>query len=404
MAMVNPGIRCTKRVSEIRAPIREISTRARELKEKGMKIYPLNIGDPNKFDFETPAHIRQALCDANGAGYYSESEGDPELLKVIASWVNHRHGLGIKLADFLMTSGISEGINFLMDLLLEPGDEALLPGPGFPQYNDSARLRGGTPVVYECDEANGWQPNLDDLRSKITERTRFLLLINPNNPTGAVYERKTVKALVDIAGEHDIPVVADEIYDQLIFSGREHASALSVSRDVPIIYLNGFSKGYLMPGWRAGYMAFHDPAEKFDPEFVEGARKLARLRLAMSTPIMKACVSAYTGPQDHLKDLNRKLKERGEFAYRRLNEIDGVSARKPEGAFYIFPNVRLGKKWKDDREFVLNLLDKTGIAMVPGSGFGQYGEGHFRSVILPPVEVLGEAFDKLEQFMKTGKT
>ncbi len=399
MAM-SAGIRCTKRVSGIKTPIREISTRARELKAAGMKIYPLNIGDPMRFDHKIPGHVRQALCDASVCGFYSDSEGDPKLLESISNWVNRTYGKNLGTDRFIATTGITEGVYWLMDLFLENGDNALLPGPGFPQYNDAAKLRGGKPVVYRCDEETGWQPDLDDVRKKITKRTKFMLLINPNNPTGAVYDRKTVKAFVDIAGEYGIPVVSDEIYDQLVFGAKKHTGVLSVSKDVPVVYLNGFSKTYLVPGWRAGYIGFYDPAGKFDDEFIEGARKLARLRLSMSTPIMMACASAYTGPQDHITELNRKLKERGEFAYKRLNKIEGISARKPDGAFYIFPKIDLGKRWKSDREFALDLLDKTGVATVYGSGFGEHGEGHIRLVILPPVEVLGEALDRLEGYMK----
>lgn len=398
-------IRCTKRVSEIITPIREISTLARELDAKGMKTYPLNIGDPNKFDFTIPQYILDAMDEAKKAGWYSDSEGEPALLKAISDWVNARYGTNFKHTDFIATTGISEGVNFLMDLFIEPGDEALLPGPGFPQYNDLVRLRNGKPVTYKCNEETGWQPDMEDIRKKITPRTKFMVMINPNNPTGAVYDRRVVKEFVDIAGEYDLPVVSDEIYDKLIFSGKEHTSALSVAKDVPVIYLNGFSKGYLVPGYRAGYMGFYDPAGKFargvakDDQIPEGAKKLARLRLSMSTPIMKACAAAYTGPQDHIIALNRKLKERCDFAHKRLNEIDGISMQKPEGAFYGFFKIPT----KDDRKFALDLLEKTGVAMVYGSGFGPYGEGHLRTVILPPVEVLGEAFDKLEGYMKAQK-
>lgn len=435
--MAEKGIRCTKRVSEIKAPIREISTKARELKEKGMKIHPLNIGDPNKFDFEVPGHIRTALDEGSEAGWYSDSEGDPELLKAISEWINGKYGTHLKPTDVVVTTGISEGVSWLMDLFLEqkprvdakrwyggavnsileimaPEDEVLLPGPCFPQYVDAAKLRGGKPVFYKCDEENNWQPDMADVRSKISKRTKFMLLINPNNPTGAVYDRKTVQEFVDIAGEHGIPVVSDEIYDQLIFSGKEHTSALSVDTKVPIIYLNGFSKSYLIPGYRAGYVAFHDPAGKLtkgipsDEQIPEATKKLARIRLSMSTPVMKAAIAAYKGPQDHIVELNRKLKERGEFAYKRLNEIEGISAKKPEGAFYIFFNVSEltgeGKPWKDDRDFCLDVLEHTGVAFVPGSGFGKYGEGHVRSVILPSVKEQGAAFDKLEQYVTSRKT
>jgi len=280
------------------------------------------------------------------------------------------------------------------------GDEIILPGPAYPPYLEWVKFLDGKSIGYEQDEENGWNPNVDDLRGKITDRTRAIVVINPNNPTGAVYDESALRKIVDIAAEHNLLLISDEIYDLLIFGDTPHVGLSSISKDVPVIGLNGFSKNYLVPGWRCGYMFFHDPTDKLTD--LKGAIFAeARQRLCACTPIMKACVAAFKGPQDHIKETNKKLKERAEFAHKRLNGINRVKTQKPEGAFYIFPKVDLDGKWKTDKEFCLDVLKNTGLVIPNGSGFDPvYGKDHFRSVILPPVEMMEEAFGKLEEFMK----
>jgi aspartate/methionine/tyrosine aminotransferase len=288
----------------------------------------------------------------------------------------------------------------VMAALIDAGDEILLPGPTYPPYISYARFFGGKPITYETLEKEGWQPNVDDLRRKISKKTRGIVIINPNNPCGALYEEKVVRQIVDLAGEHDIPVLSDEIYDQIIY-GKKFVSTAALAKDVPVIGLNGFSKAYLMTGWRLGYVYFHDKRARLE-ELKQCIEKEARIRLCANTPVQKAGVEALSGPQDHIKATVQKLRERRDYAWKRLNEIEGISCTKPEGAFYVFPRIQaIGSRWKTDLEFALSLLKETGVLLVHGSGFDPtYGAGHVRAVILPPIETLRQALDELERFMK----
>jgi aspartate/methionine/tyrosine aminotransferase len=257
----------------------------------------------------------------------------------------------------------------------------------------------GKPVTYKTSEDNGWQPDIDDLRSKINSKTRGIVIVNPNNPTGALYREKIVKQIVDLAGENNLLLISDEIYDGFVYEER-FVSTSHIAKDVPVVGLNGFSKTYFMTGWRLGYMYFHDHDGKLR-DLQECVERQARIRLCANTPVQKAGVVALKGPQDHVAEMVRKLRERRDYALKRINEIDGLSCAKPEGAFYIFPKIEnVGARWKTDEEFVRQLLEETGILVVHGSGFDPtYGSGHFRAVILPPMETLERVFDLLEKFM-----
>jgi alanine-synthesizing transaminase len=394
------------RTRNLESTLRDLAARAIELKPKfdakGGKIYFFNLGDPNKFDFDTPQHMKDALIKVlkEGGGNYSVSRGDPDLIKAIVKRENKKNNLKLTEKDVVITFGVSEGVHFLFEAICEPGDEILLPGPSYPPYIQYIQLSGAKPVPYRTDEENGWNPDVDDLRKKITDKTRTIVVINPNNPTGAVYNKSTLKEIVDVAIENDILLVSDEIYDKMVFGETEHVGLSSLVKDFPVVGLNGFSKIYLAPGWRCGYIFFHDPTERLG-DLKYAIIQLARQRLCACTPIMKACAVAFSGPQNHIEETNKKLKERAEFAHKRLNEIDGIETQKPEGAFYIFPKVDLKGRWKSDKEFSLDVLENTGLVLPNGSGFCPvYGKGHFRSVILPPVEMMDEAFGKLEDFMK----
>lgn len=286
-----------------------------------------------------------------------------------------------------------------MAAVVEHGDEILVPGPTYPPYMSYVKFFGGRPVSYETVEENGWQPNIDDLRRKVTAKTRAVVLINPNNPCGALYDEKVVKRIVDLAGERNILLISDEIYDRIVFK-TGFVSAAHLANDVSVVGMNGFSKTYLMTGWRLGYMYFHDPEGKLT-QLKECVEKEARVRLSANTPVQKAGVAALKGSQRHIAEMVKKLRERRDYAWKRLNEINGISCAKPEGAFYVFPKVNgIGSQWKTDAEFVRAVLENTGVLIVHGSGFDPtYGKGHFRAVILPPVVTLEFAFDKLEKFM-----
>jgi len=376
-----------------------------QLVKNGQKIYYLNIGDPAAFDFKTPQNVKDALSKAieQDDNYYSPSEGRADLREAIVRKEKKVNNVDISADNVLITEGISEGIQMILGALVERGDEILFPGPTYPPYISYTRFFDGAPVAYETIEEEGWQPNLDDLRSKISDKTRALVIINPNNPTGAVYDRKMIQEMLDIAGEHGLLVISDEIYDQITYE-KEFVSTAYLSKDVPVVGLNGFSKVYQMTGWRLGYMYFKGEGKQLD-ELKQAVEKECRIRICANTPVQIAGAAALNGPQDCVKDIVDRLKQRRDFAWKRLNEIEGISTTKPEGAFYIFPKIHeVGTRWKTDMEFVVDLLKETGVLIVNGSGFDPvYGKGHARAVFLPPIEELDEAFNALEQFMKKSK-
>ena len=398
--MVN--VKVTKRASNIEYAIRDVIVHTKDLIRNGKKIYYLNIGDPAAFDFKTPPSLKEALCHAiaEEVNYYSPSEGLLELRQAVANKEKRINHVDILADDVLVTEGISEGIQMLLGAIVEKGDQILFPGPTYPPYISYTKFFDGTPVAYETIEKEKWQPNTEDLRKKITEKTRAIVIINPNNPTGAVYDSKTIKEILDIAGEHDLPVISDEIYDQLTYE-KPFVSAANLTTDVPVIGLNGFSKVYQMTGWRLGYKYFKGEGKQLDT-LKEGVEKQCRIRICANTPVQIAATAALNGPQDFVKDIVERLKQRRDFSWKRLNEIEGVSTTKPEGAFYIFPKIDgIGTRWKTDKDFVVELLKETGVLIVNGSGFDPiFGKGHARIVFLPPIEELEEAYNTLEQFIK----
>jgi len=395
-------VKVAERVQKIEYAIRDVIVHAKQVAKTGKKIYYLNIGDPNAFDFDTPPHIKQALVKAveEGANGYSPSEGLPELREAISKKEKRVNDVQVSAEDVIVTSGISEGIQMVMAALVDSGDEILLPGPTYPPYLSYVRFFNGKPVTYETVEGNGWQPNIDDLRSKMSEKTSAIVIINPNNPCGALYEEKELKQILNLAGEYDVPVLSDEIYDQLVFE-KSFVCTGHLTKDVPVIGLNGFSKAYLMTGWRLGYLYFCSPEGQLQ-KLKQCIEKEARIRLCANTPVQKAGVAALNGQQDHIKGTVEKLRQRSKYAWKRLNEIEGMSCARPEAAFYVFPKVEaVGSKWKTDMEFVFDLLKQTGVLFVHGSGFDPvYGAGHVRGVVLPPLETLERALDAVEGFMK----
>lgn len=395
-------LRITKRVREIEYAIRDVVVHAKRVAKTGKKVYYLNIGDPVAFDFDTPDHIKQALVKAveEGENSYSASEGLPELRQAVSGKEKRINNIDISADDVIITSGISEGIQMVIAALIDAGDELLLPGPTYPPYISYTKFFGGKPMTYETVEENCWQPNLDDLQNKISKRTRGIVIINPNNPCGALYDETIVKRIVDLAGAYNIPVLSDEIYDQIVYK-KKFVSTAHLAKDVPVIGFNGFSKAYLMTGWRLGYVYFHDEEDQLQ-ELKQCVEKETRIRLCANTPVQKAGVAALNGPQDHVKEMVEKLRQRRDYSLKRLNAIEGISCAKPQGAFYVFPNIHaVGQRWKTDKDFALELLNETGVLLVHGSGFDPaYGKGHVRAVFLPPIETLEEAFNELERFME----
>ncbi len=391
------------RVQQLEYAIRDISAEARKQAALGKDLIWLNIGDPNKFDFETPRNIVDAFIKAanENKSFYSESQGIVPLREAIVEKETKINGAkNLTIEDIHVTAGISEGIMFLFGSLLHPGDEILIPGPSYPSYSAFPKFYDAKGIAYRTISDDNWQPDEEDIRNKITEKTKGILVINPNNPTGAVYREKELKNIVDIAGEFDLPIICDEIYDRLSMD-QEFIGMPSIAKDVPLFMMNGFSKVYLMPGWRVGYCYIQDPENKIR-HIYNGIIKLGRLRLCVNTPAQYGCVEALRGPQDHIKGTVAKLRSRRDLIYKRLNEIDGISAQKPEAAFYIFPKIENLGKYKNDKEFILALLKEEGVVGVFGSGFGkEYGDGYFRLVFLSQEELIDEAMNRLERFMKT---
>jgi tyrosine/nicotianamine family aminotransferase len=390
------------RAAEIEYAIRDMLAVAREVERSGKKVIYLNIGDPAKFDFQTPAHVRRALAKAVDAhcNYYAPSEGIPELREAVAEKEKRVNSVPISSEDVIVTSGISEGIQFLMGAIVQPGDEILVPGPTYPPYISFVKYFSGIPVAYRTVEDDDWLPDLDDLRSKITGRTRAMVIVNPNNPTGSLYDAHTLKKMLDIAAEHKLLLISDEIYDRLVYDS-VFTSTAALAKDVPVVGLNGFSKTYVMTGWRLGYMYFHDPTATLK-DLKEAIAKESRIRISSATPIQYAGVRALKGSQNHITKMADILKKRRDHFLHRIRSIEGLTCTTPKGAFYLFPKISLSDRWKSDRDFAIDLVTKTGVLVVNGSGFDQtYGARHFRTVFLPPNAVIDEAADRIGRFMRS---
>ena len=389
-------MKVSKKVSGVEYAIRDIVVAAKKQEQQGKKVLYLNIGDPVLYGFQPPDNVKEALIKAvkNGENYYSPSEGIPELRDEIAKKENKK-GLEIDGDDVLVTNGVSEGLDMVISSIVEEGDEVLLPGPYYPPYASYVRLRGGIPVEFTVDLENS-TPDIDDIRSKITSKTVAICLISPNNPTGVVFNEKSLKELVDIANEHDLYILCDEIYDQIVYD-EKFTGIGKVAGDSPVIVLNGFSKVHLMTGWRLGYLAFNK-SPKLD-EIKENLPKLARVRIASNLPFQHAAVESLRGPQGYISEFVSELKKRRDLVVKRLNSIPGLSCPNPKGAFYAFPKIE-NNKYASDKEFVLKLLESKGVLTVYGSGFGtKYGSEHFRLVFLPSLEILDSALNKIEEFM-----
>ena len=389
-------MKISKKVAGVEYAIRDIVLAARKVQEKGMKVDYLNIGDPVQFGFQPPDNVRQALIDAinKGENYYSSSEGLLELRQEIAKKENVK-GLSITSEEILVTNGVSEGLDMVISSIVEDGDEVLLPGPYYPPYASYVRLHGGIPVEFAVD-LNNSTPDIEDIKSKITSKTVAICLISPNNPTGVVFNEKSLKDLVDIANQHNLYIICDEIYDQIVFD-EKFVGIGKVAGDSPVIVLNGFSKVHLMSGWRIGYIAFNQ-SSKLDA-LRENLPKLARVRIATSLPVQHAALESLRGPQDYISNFVSEIKKHRDLVVKRLNEMPGLSCPNPKGSFYAFPKIE-DNKFGSDKEFVTKLLESKGVLTVHGSGFGEkYGSGHFRLVYLPSLDILDSAMNKIEEFV-----
>ncbi len=386
----------SENVSKIKYAIRDILISAREVEKKGKKLYFFNIGDPNKYDFDTPQFLKDALVEAisvDKANYYSESIGDIELRTEIVRRQKRLWGTDLDLDKILVTAGVSEAISMISGSMA-PGTEVLVPSPVYPSYLSYFTFHDIKGIEYKTQETLDWQPDVEDIRKKISPKTRAILIINPNNPTGAVYSPKKVKEITDVAGEHNLLVISDEIYDLLTYGG-SYKSTASLT-DVPVLELNGISKTLLSPGWRLGWANLRDEEDKY-AQLWDAMSKQSRIRLCANSPIQKAVAKIINNNMDFLIGVNKKLKERATYFAKRINEMEGLSAQIPQGAFYSFPRIDLPI---DDTDFILRVLKETGVVFVFGSGFGTLGKQHFRSVVLPEIRMMEEALNHVESFVR----
>ena len=370
-------------------PIRDIVQEAKRLEKQGTEMIYLNIGDPAPFGFRPPQHILDAAAEALRQNYsgYAPSDGDPELKSVVAGYEK------VAPEDVFITAGLSEGIDFLFQAMVDPGRNIILPVPTYPLYLTKERISYGTVEFYDCDEK--FEPDLDSLRKNITRYTRAILVINPNNPTGAVYSRKTLEGIINIAGEHKLPIISDDVYDQMVFDG-EITHMREICKDVPVVCGNSLSKNYIYPGARVGYLAFHNGGWE---KIKDAVQRLCNQRLSVNWEMQRAYIAAIKGPHEHINHFNSELRKRRDILVRRVKEIEGLSVAPPKGAFYSF--IKVEGPWKNDLEFVRGLL-KQGVVTVPGSGFAPKMPGkYFRLVFLPRPEQLDEAFDRIEKFMRS---
>lgn len=390
------NLKISKKVAGVEYAIRDIVLAARKVEQTGMKVDYLNIGDPVQFGFQPPDNVKEAMINAirKGENYYSASEGLKELRVEIAKKENVK-GLSISADDILITNGVSEGLDMVISSIVEEGDEVLLPGPYYPPYASYVRLHGGIPVEFAVDLDNS-TPDIDDIKSKITSKTIAICLISPNNPTGVVFNESSLKKLVELANQHNLYIICDEIYDQIIFD-QKFVGIGKVAGDSPVIVLNGFSKVHLMSGWRIGYIAFNQ-SSKLDA-LRENLPKLARVRIATNLPVQYAALESLQGPQGYIAEFVSEIKKRRDLVVKRLNSMPGLSCPNPKGAFYAFPKIE-DNRFGTDKEFVQKLLESKGVLTVHGSGFGEkYGSGHFRLVYLPSLEILDSAMNKIEEFV-----
>jgi len=388
----------SKRAAGVSYAVRDIAVEANRLNAEGKKIYWLNIGDPLAYDFRTPRHLWDAVeAHREEAERYAPSQGIPEARESVASYYSKK-GVEVTPENVLIGNGLSELVWFAVGTLANPGENIMLPLPPYPLYASASKYLGVKNTYYLLDEENNWEPDLEDMRRKINDKTRAIVVINPNNPTGANYSKSTLKEIVGIAAEHNLVLLADEIYSMELLNDKKHYLLGSLSKDIPVLSMNGLSKNFFATGFRVGWIAAnHYLAENSD--IMDSILKLGRARLCAGHPFQYCIKAALEGPMDFLKEYTEKIKKRQDFANKRLNEIEGISCVKPDATFYAFPRIELGID--SDKKFVLELLRETGVCVVFGEGFGQKPGTHpFRIVVLPKIEILSEALDKVEQFVK----
>ena len=388
---------------DIRGPIMD---RARQMEDDGHKIIRLNIGNLAVFGFDAPEEIQQDMIRnlPNSAGY-SDSKGIFAARKAVMHETQKQGILGVTLDDIYLGNGASELIVMATNGLLDDGDELLLPSPDYPLWTAAASLSGGTPVHYGCDEANGWMPDLDDIRAKVTPRTKGIVVINPNNPTGALYADELLLGIVAIAREHGLVIFADEVYDKVLYDGVKHTPLASLSQDVLTLTFNSLSKSYRSCGYRAGWMVISGD-KKMARDYIEGLNMLSNMRLCANVPGQWAIQTALGGHQsiNELVGEGGRLRKQRDLAHQLITAIPGVSCVKPRAALYMFP--KLDPKIypvQDDQDFFLQLLEETKVMLVQGTGFNWPDADHFRIVFLPHEDDLREAIGRVARFLESAR-
>ncbi len=385
---------------DIRGPVLQ---RARQMEDEGQRIIKLNIGNPGVFGLDVPEEMMQdVMRNMNKAGVYTDSKGLFEPRKSIMHYTQSKHIAGVTVDDIIIGNGVSELIVMAMQGLLNNNDEVLVPMPDYPLWTAAVTLAGGTARHYLCDEATGWLPDLKDMEAKITANTRGIVVINPNNPTGALYPAQTLIGIIEIARRHGLVIFADEIYDKVLFDGNTHTSIASLADDVLFVTFNGLSKNYRACGYRAGWMILSGE-KKHAKDYIEGLNMLASMRLCANVPGQLAIQTALGGYQsiDDLVAPEGRLCKQRDIAYQLLTAIPGVTCAKPAAAMYLFPKLdpRI-YPIQDDQQFILDLLLEEKVLLVQGTGFNWHSPDHLRVVFLPNVDDLVEAIGRIARFLE----
>ena len=386
---------------DVRGPVLDEANR---MQERGIDVLKLNLGNPAPFGFNAPEEvILDMIYNLRESQGYSDSKGIFSARKAIMQYCQLKKIPNVTINDIYTGNGVSELISIVTQALLDTGDEILVPSPDYPLWTGCVSLAGGKPVHYICDEESDWYPDLEDIKSKIADRTKAIVIINPNNPTGAVYPEDVLLKIADIAREHELMIFSDEIYDRLVMDGIKHTSIAALAPDLFCITLNGLSKSHMAAGFRVGWMVLSGAKEKAK-DYIEGLNMLSNMRLCSNVPaqsIVQTALGGYQSVNEYLVPGGRIYEQR-EFIYKAINDIPGLSAVKPKAAFYIFPKIDV-KKFNiyDDEKFALDFLREKKVLVTHGRGFNWGAPDHFRIVYLPRVEELKKATDKLADFLKT---
>lgn len=385
--------------SDIRGPL---FVEAMEMQKRGINVLKLNTGNPATFGFGLPESIRKAIegHEERGVGY-CDFKGMPDARQAICEYHKTKGLVGITPDDVFIGNGVSEVVSFALMPLLNAGDEILVPTPSYSLWGNTVHLTGANPVYYVCDEKSDWYPDIDDIRSKITDRTRAIVIINPNNPTGALYPEEILLKIADIAREHELLIFSDEIYDRLVMDGKQHTSIAKLAPDIPVVTMNGLSKSHCLCGYRCGWMIISGP-EHLTADYKKGIIQLTSMRLCANTLaqlIIPAAMADMETPRSMVAPRGRIYEQR-EATCSELAKIDGISFVKNSGAFYIFPKLDVKKfNITSDKKFAADLLHATNILLVPGSGFDWKDPDHFRIVMLPEAQEMREAIRKIGAFL-----